>query len=394
MTHATRPPAAKQHTLIAGRKLGKGEFSIDIPRDLVTRHGPYKVLNPSEALLLAVLLAGICSLRPGKYVSKSRLFKAAGMDINQGRNVLARLVEKGFILEVGHSWMPVIPERDEQPTAEQQEQPAAKKEEKEEASPTTEQPPTAKTTPRLTKVMRSEVSAATSPVSHLVDVWNEHVNIGRKDVDAGAFPPQVVEYINTFCTKYDIDPAEFVTEAARCLHWEGDGRYIDATPSFVFNSKGAEYHRSLFYDQVQAASQRLVKQQEEQQWQAAYKGILGAASEQGAAAPTFERMALGWSEHHQYRTFENCVALRPDDVATDVRVIVKDNTCNETRDGLMRVYGTPAPSDQQRHQRQCELLEKVFYAFTSIVGAENLTGPPLANAPCPLELVLEAVDVS
>tara|TARA_B100001939_G_scaffold24187_1_gene19574 strand:- start:991 stop:1317 length:327 start_codon:yes stop_codon:yes gene_type:complete len=108
MTQATRPPAAKQHTLIAGRKLGKGEFSVDIPRDLVTRHGPYKVLNPSEALLLA----GICSLRPGKYVSKSRMFKAAGMDINQGRNVLPRLVEKGFILEVGHSWKPVIPERD------------------------------------------------------------------------------------------------------------------------------------------------------------------------------------------------------------------------------------------------------------------------------------------
>ena len=79
MTQATRPPAAKQHTLIAGRKLGKGEFSVDIPRDLVTRHGPYKVLNPSEALLLA----GICSLRPGKYVSKSRLFKAAGMDITR-----------------------------------------------------------------------------------------------------------------------------------------------------------------------------------------------------------------------------------------------------------------------------------------------------------------------
>jgi len=362
MTQATRPPAAKQHTLIAGRKLGKGEFSVDIPRDLVTRHGPYKVLNPSEALLLA----GICSLRSGKYVSKSRLFKAAGMDINQGRNVLPRLVEKGFILEVGHSWMPVIPDKDEQPTAEQQEQSTAKKEEKEEASPTAERPPTAKTTPRLTKVVRSEVSAATSPVSHLVDAWNEHVKIGRKDVDAGAFPPQVVEYINTSCTQYDIDPAEFVTEAARCLHWEGDGRYTDATPSYVFNGKGAEYHRSLFYDQIKAASQRLAEQREKQQWQAAYNGILRASGEQGKTAPTFARMERGW---HSYRKGVDYVALEPSDVMSCIRLVVNHSQDN----GVLKIYGTSSPSDDRRHQRNCELIEKVFYAASAIVGADRIS---------------------
>ena len=231
-THGIRPPAAKEHTLLAHRTphtahrtLRKGEFSVDIPRDLVTRHGPYKVLNPSEALLLA----GICSLNPGRYYSKSRLFKAAGMDINQGRNVLARLVDKGFILEVGHSWKPVIPERDEQPTAEQQEQPTAKKEEKEEASPTTEQPPTARKTPRPVKVNREEASAANAP-SSFADIWNGANVIGRQNVNAGAFTAQAVTYIEETSKWLGVDPGEFARRCAANLHDQGD-RYVNATPA-------------------------------------------------------------------------------------------------------------------------------------------------------------------
>lgn len=249
-----------------------------------------------------------------------------------------------------------------------------------------QQPPTATTTPRPKKVSRKEASTATSPVSHLVDAWNEHVNIGRKDVDAGAFPPQVVAYIDEFCSKYEIEPAKFVKEAARCLHWKEDGRYRNATPSFVFNSKGAGYHRSLFCDQIKAVSERLAEQREAQQWQAAYNGILRAAGDQGKTAPTLERMELGW---HPYRRGPDYVALEPSGVMSSIRIV----TVHSQNNGVLEIYGTPSPSDDQRHQRNCELIEKVFYAASAIVGADRISEYGARKEFDDFNLLLEAAGI-
>ena len=267
MMQATRPPAAKQHTLIAGRKLGKGEFSVDIPRDLVTRHGPYKVLNPSEALLLA----GICSLRPGKYVSKSRLFKAAGMDINQGRNVLPRLVEKGFILEVGHSWMPVIPDRDEKPTAEQ---PTAKKEEKEEASPEQPQPPqSARKVDRPVKVNRGEALPANAPSSEeLAKNWNEVANnygdaeyrypIVQDNVTPEDFTPAVISTLMFLASTNDVEPISIMRSVVFRSSWfkELNGK----GPAYVIGTvTDNETINQRFYDSGEASQRRKEKREEE-----------------------------------------------------------------------------------------------------------------------------------
>ena len=406
MTHGIRPPAAKEHTLLAHRTLRKGEFSVDIPRDLVTRHGPYKVLNPSEALLLA----GICSLRPGKYMSKSRLFKAAGMDINQGRNVLARLVEKGFILEVGHSWTPVIPERDEQPTAEQQEQPTAeqptaKKEKEERATLTAKQPQPARKVAPPVKRTQGGVSAANAPSpEELAEAWNTAAGwtgdaeygwpVVQENVRPEDFTPAVINTLMFHASTNDIDPIRAMKSVVgysnypNCKGLDGKG------PAFVIGTvTDNEVINQRFYDSGAATQRRRDKREEDQlkQWQADAPLREAEKQEELAKQEKYDREKKQFNEVILNAYLKSCEkrGLEPGEeeftammsakhpetpklANLSLEIMYRDVRPNSPLRGRVYIGDEGTIGSEARHEMLLDVAEKLTYALCMMGGDKRV----------------------
>ena len=314
---------------------------------------------------------------------------------------LQKLQEKSYIsiTETAASiWIKtLVPEQQEQPTAEQQ---TAKKEKKEEASPTAEQPQqplTGKTTPRPVKVNREEVVAATSLVDDLVNAWNDNVSIGKKDINRGGFQPHVIDYIETLAKKCELNPVSIVATVAKSLHTDDSNRYENASPGFVFNSKGDRFLRGLFWDRLQAYRDRMWQKREDDLEAAAYRGITQAASEQGVSPPTLDRMRAGFNQH---ASGAELVALGPAEVMMNSKLITRHNwstgssSSDDTESGLIKVYGTPSPTPEARLDRDCELMEKVFYAVAKVVGADSMAEYGARNKFDAYDLFTEAAEIN
>lgn len=218
---------------------------VQLPRAALYGQGPFAELPPYLLLTWCRLFAA----KPGKYQNRTHLCRWIGADWNSVRKQVKALQDLGLLIITEDSWEVVAPKIEDKgiPGPEQQEQPKteSQKKEREERREQPQQPATRTERVPAPIIRHTETGTAAASPADLAAVWNENTIYGRKNINAGAFGPQVMEVIDRMAAKYEVTRQEVVRRMSRGI--SADAQLSQPpTPSFLANNEA--YMHGLFDD--------------------------------------------------------------------------------------------------------------------------------------------------